>query len=158
MTSAQKRQLSTLNYFLPVPEGRGKGASARNFMSLVIDSNGLPDFPKVFGCEVDKSVREFYKALGVISWTLKNGKTKYSVDLPRVKALVKERIDRGIADQEEYILYSIHSPDYGCYCLPLKKIFPEYKSVMRAFWRTAWLEGYQAGEVRANELASRSVA
>jgi hypothetical protein len=155
MTRRELRQLSTLAYFLPRPASRTLKPQVTLFLHTVAAAErGVVDFrsPETqnwYHMFDEARLHEWFGecGLGILSWRLlKNGKRQYIVDLDRVKELVKQRIDDGIKTGDEHILSSLHFPDYGCYMLPLKRIFPEYKSVMRSMWRRAWSAGYQTAE------------
>lgn len=138
MTLKEKRVMHTLQYFLPRPRGR-KSIAATCFMQMATFVESRNDLDAAAACclslkEID-AAREFYRDLGVLSWTqMKNGKTRYLFDIERAKALVKQCIERGIAANDEHVLWSIHSPSYGCYMMPLKRIFPEFRKVTKTFW------------------------
>ena len=140
--ASKRQQIGTLIYWLPRPG---------IFHTLFLQAAAISAPVKAIAhmeCKPAKlaTVAKFYEDLGVITIkTLKSGAKRYILNYDRIKELALAKITEGIAAHDEHTLWALHSPSYGCYFMPLKRIFPQFRKVFANFWSIAYSEGTHYG-------------
>ena len=139
--ASKRQQLGTLIYWIPRPRIFDTVFLQMAAMSPRIDTRHWQGSEKRLAAAV-----KFYEELGVVTVKpLKSGARRYIMNYDRVKELALAKITEGIAAHDEHTLWALHSPSYGCYFMPLKRIFPQFRKVFANFWSIAYSEGTHYG-------------